>query len=338
MAKVTQSEDFTVSVVIVTYNSENTIERCLHSLFRQSMISNQVVVVDGGSSDSTIRIVNEMKEKSPFPISVIIEAGKTRGRCRNVGLEHCSGNFVAFLDSDCEAPFDWINNIVTAFRNSEESIRGVGGPYVPPERSPVFSKTTYHLLGILTGKLTAQFLRREDQERLVDALPGGNCAFSREAMLEVSGFDSSMDLCEDTDVSHRLGSRGYKLKFTPTLFVHHDWRGWKGLLPLASAAFSYGKGRVVASRSKDSLSPYGNALLFSALVLGALLELTLPFVSPIYLLLPGITILGYLAFCSLLMMKHKAFSVKAFLSPVVFLASYGLGMLSGVSKSRRKVD
>lgn len=325
-----KAESTTASVVIVTFNSENTIGPCLESIERQLITPNEIILVDGGSSDNTLGVIRAIKERSELHISVLVAERETRGFCRNLGLTHCSSEIVCFLDSDCKAPDGWLSNIIESFRESDSEIAGVGGPYVPPEGSPSFSKLTYQLLGLLTGKLTSQFLRRDDASRLVTALPGGNCAFSRSIVQKIDGFDAKMDICEDTEISTRLTSSGYKLKFTPSLFVYHDWKGWSGLRQLSSAAANYGKGRVLASLSKSSLFPYGFALLLLLLTLGGIIELSLVIYSLNYLILPVFTVAIYLAFCSVLMVRHKTFSTKALLSPVVFLVSYGMGIVKGV--------
>lgn len=280
-------------------------------------------------------MVAGMKEESKLPIILLTGVQGSRGRCRNVGLENCSGDIVAFLDSDCEAPSDWLGNVVTSMHNPSSGVKGVVGPYVPPIGSNVFSRATYHLLGASTGKLTAQFLRKEDGPKHVREMPCGNCAFEKRAVLEVGGFDSRLDYCEDVDMSSRLSSSGHRLLFVPSLFVYHDWNGWRGLSQLAFAAVKYGKGRAIASRIKPSLFPYGYLLLLAALFIGVAIELLLATLSPFYLMVPVGAAALYLVFCSTLMLRHRTFDVRAVLSPVVFLTSYGLGILSGSFQSKQ---
>lgn len=326
-----------VSVIIVTFNSEKTLERALASLFRQSILPFEVVMVDGDSSDSTSQIVVRMKEIASFPIIFVPGVRGSRGHCRNVGLEHSSGDIIAFLDSDCEAPSDWLSNIISSLRKSGTLVKGVGGPYVPPADSHGFSNTTYYLLGASTGRITAQFLRKEDREKHVMVMPGGNCAFEKSALLEAGGFDPRLDYCEDTDLSGKVSALGHKLLFVPSTFVYHDWKGWKGLLPLAFAAINYGKGRAVASRAKSSLFPSGYLMLLLLFAVSALTELFLVMLSPFYLMFPVLTAGCYLAFCFFIMMRYRAFNAKALLSPVVFLLSYGFGVLSGILEAKRNV-
>lgn len=318
-----------VSVIVLTYNSENTIRGALKSLAHQSARPKEVLVIDGGSADGTINAVETLRNTLEFPLLVLVADG-SKSLCRNIGLQHSSGEIVAFLDSDCEAPPDWLENLASVLCTSDARVKAVGGPYVPSTDSHNFSFATYHLLGVFSGKLTSQFLRVEDSARTVAAIPGGNCAFWRRALLEVGGFDPVLRACEDTDISDKLVSSGYSLLFLPSLYVYHHWKGWTGLLPLARLGLAWGEGRITASRVRASLFPYGYLAFLLLLGLGTATEAYLAATSSALVILPVMTVATYLTFCLFLMAKHKAYSTRAVLAPLVFLASYGAGIVKGI--------
>ena len=90
-----------VSVVIPTMNSETTILSALASLMANSLGPKvEVIVVDGGSTDSTLEIVNQYVGSSFFHLKVIRDGGSNAGESRNIGLRTASGKYVIFLDSD----------------------------------------------------------------------------------------------------------------------------------------------------------------------------------------------------------------------------------------------
>jgi glycosyltransferase involved in cell wall biosynthesis len=89
----------TISVVVPTFNSADTIRDCLESLLNQAIGPYEVIVVDGGSTDDTAKIASGCRgavvlrnHHSHFP-----------GSSRNLGGEVARGNVVLFLDSDCRA-------------------------------------------------------------------------------------------------------------------------------------------------------------------------------------------------------------------------------------------
>ena len=86
----------TVSVVVLTLNSEKYVERCLMSLVRQSFENFEVLIIDAGSSDDTLAIVSRFDERFKW-----LELPKSdMGAARNYGMRLSRGEYICFLDSD----------------------------------------------------------------------------------------------------------------------------------------------------------------------------------------------------------------------------------------------
>jgi glycosyltransferase involved in cell wall biosynthesis len=90
-----------ISIAMATYNGERYIAAQLESLAIQTILPNDLVVVDDGSTDKTVEIVKKFAKDSPFQI-VLIENGTTLGVMRNFmkAASYCSGELVAFCDQD----------------------------------------------------------------------------------------------------------------------------------------------------------------------------------------------------------------------------------------------
>lgn len=90
-----------VSVVIPVYNSEKNIHECLDSLLRQTYKDFELICVNDGSRDNSLSILNEYSEKdSRIRVITKENEGKGAASARNMGLEHATGEYVIFLDSD----------------------------------------------------------------------------------------------------------------------------------------------------------------------------------------------------------------------------------------------
>jgi len=91
-----------VSVLIPTYNSEKTICRALSSVFAQTLQPIEVIVVDDGSTDGTVSLVNSFCSGLKPAFLKVVELGSNYGvsHARNVGWDMAWGEFLAFLDSD----------------------------------------------------------------------------------------------------------------------------------------------------------------------------------------------------------------------------------------------
>jgi GT2 family glycosyltransferase len=102
-----------ISVIIPAYNSAKTLERCLRSIFSQTRAVEEIVIVDDGSLDDTLRVANNFSDGR---INIITQKNAGPGAARNAGIRACRCRLVAFLDADDE----WLPE------HLEYAIRGLG--------------------------------------------------------------------------------------------------------------------------------------------------------------------------------------------------------------------
>jgi glycosyltransferase involved in cell wall biosynthesis len=86
-----------VSVVIPTYNREDTIETTLYSVFSQTYKNFDIIIVDDNSTDKTRQIIQKHADKLKF---VLLNENGGGAKARNVGINESNAEFIAFLDSD----------------------------------------------------------------------------------------------------------------------------------------------------------------------------------------------------------------------------------------------
>lgn len=93
-----------ISVIIPMYNSEQTIVRCLDSVFKQSFDCEiEIIVINDGSTDSSSDIVSEyLNQKKQFNILLINQENGGVSKARNTGMKIAKGGYIALLDSDDE--------------------------------------------------------------------------------------------------------------------------------------------------------------------------------------------------------------------------------------------
>ena len=91
-----------VSIVIPVFNAEETIARCLHSIFSQTSIPKEIILVDDNSQDKSLKICRSFKSSEikilVFRNAINLGAGGTR----NVGMLNATMPFIMFCDAD-----DW---------------------------------------------------------------------------------------------------------------------------------------------------------------------------------------------------------------------------------------
>lgn len=93
-----------MSIIIPCYNEEYFIARCLESVVNQTLEDIEIIIVDDGSTDSTVLICDEFKNHYPNKIKVIHQENRGQGLARNAGLEIAKGEYIGFVDAD-----DWVD-------------------------------------------------------------------------------------------------------------------------------------------------------------------------------------------------------------------------------------
>ena len=92
------SEDL-ITIIIPVYNVEQYLERCLESVIRQSYKNLEIIIVNDGSTDSSLKITDEFKERD-HRITVINQSNAGLSAARNTGIAASNGKYLSFVDSD----------------------------------------------------------------------------------------------------------------------------------------------------------------------------------------------------------------------------------------------
>jgi len=190
-----------VSVVLLTKNSLATVRRSLDSVFQQTRKPNEVVVVDGGSTDGTLEVMRQ------YPVKLVLEPGLGFGHARNLGVETAEGDLVFFIDSDCYADPRWIEKILPHFNDPE--IAGVTGQTCLWNTGDDVAR----FLACVGGRLNMP-----TQHAYVKIAPTMNLALRRNVVLEDGGFDETLVRCEDTELTYKV-TRRYKILYEPEAVV-----------------------------------------------------------------------------------------------------------------------
>jgi glycosyltransferase involved in cell wall biosynthesis len=199
-----------VSVVIIAYNEEKHISAAIESVLNQTYENIEVIVVNDGSTDSTLATASQYEPR----IKLITQ--KNSGGCsspRNTGLNCASGQYVAFLDADDILVPEKIHMQIELFLEFK-SIGMVIGNYENfrgDEKYQNHFSTCPELLSkfhnsegkcILFNKGEAAALLISENFSIA-----GSPLYSRDALLELGGFDESLLACEDFNLIYRMAQR-----------------------------------------------------------------------------------------------------------------------------------
>ncbi|MHB9146740.1 MAG: glycosyltransferase family 2 protein [Symbiobacteriia bacterium] len=189
-----------VSVVMPAYNAERYIQQAISSVLRQTFPDLELIIVDDGSTDSTLQLSEEASRRDRRVIVRAVQHLGVEG-ARNLGIEIASGDWVAFLDSDDY----WLPTKLEAQLEFLEANPGVRltscyGRYVGPNG---------RRLGVVEIGPTSedQYRRALLRHNPIWLLTSGSTC-KRDDLLSAGGFDPSYDgAAEDLDLWTRLGER-----------------------------------------------------------------------------------------------------------------------------------
>lgn len=209
-----------LSVVIPAKNEAHKLVKCLDTLRRQSIKPDEVIVIDSGSTDGTIELVNK------YPEVTLIEIPPSEfnhGGTRNLGVERATGEYVLCTVQDAwGVDDDWIKKLFDGF--VDDDIVAVGGSQVVPHEkgaNPVAWFRSYS-----EPKLVVQRFSIEEFERLTPeakfracSLDNVNVLYKRDFLLN-NPFDRLME-GEDMKWAMDTYKKGYAVAFNQNARVYH---------------------------------------------------------------------------------------------------------------------
>jgi len=110
-----------ISIVIPVYNAENYLETCLEAILGQTFKDYEIICINDGSKDGSIKILNKYQEQYPAFIQIYSQKNQGQASARNVGVDKASGEYIAFLDADDLIEKDYLEILYTTAKkhNSE---------------------------------------------------------------------------------------------------------------------------------------------------------------------------------------------------------------------------
>jgi len=196
-----------VSIIIPALNEEKHIGLCLESITEniRDRTLYEVILVDNGSSDNTLKIAEKYKTK--LTLKILIKTNCNISKLRNMGVRHSKGNILAFLDADCTISKEWLNSAIPYF--NRQSCAAAGSSHeIPPGYSWV-------------AKTWDMVISKKRRVTETDNLPSGNMFVDKDKFNKVGGFDESLETNEDFDLCFRFRKCGFKLFSDPEISAFH---------------------------------------------------------------------------------------------------------------------
>lgn len=198
-----------ISIIIPVYNASHFLNKCLSSIQQSAYTSFEIIVVDDGSTDDSVKIAYEYGAK-------VLTLSKQSGpaAARNYGANEAQGDILLFVDSDIVIKKETIVQVADDFI-SKPDVAALFGSYDdnPSEHnfSSLYMNLRHHFVHQISNPEAATFW-------------AGCGAIRKEAFLAVNGFDSNKYIkpsIEDIEMGYRLKSMGYRIFLDKNIQVKH---------------------------------------------------------------------------------------------------------------------
>ncbi|WP_305045368.1 mycofactocin biosynthesis glycosyltransferase MftF [Geoalkalibacter sp.] len=252
-----------VSVVIPVLDRAEDLRKCLESLqqldYPQECL--EIIVVDDGSRDASPQVALE------FGARLVPSGGSGRGpaAARNRGVAVATGEILAFIDSDCTASPEWLNELLPSF--AEPDVAAVGGWVDGMNSRRALDRYERVMSSLNLGGRERNGKDGND----TFYLPSCNLLVRRTAFAIVEGFREDLHVGEDVDLTWRLRDCAYRIIYLPRGRVCHNHRS--RLWPFMKRRFDYGTSEGILQslhpqRRKKMLLPPGLCVALLLLMIG----------------------------------------------------------------------
>jgi cellulose synthase/poly-beta-1,6-N-acetylglucosamine synthase-like glycosyltransferase len=251
-----------VSIIIPVYNESKNIKKCLNQLYSSNYPKSlyEVVVVDDGSTDDTIKIVKTFKN-----VKIFQTAHKGKTVALNYGIRQAKSELIMLLDADTMLDSFALGKLVAPFK--EATVGATIGTYNVSNRKNLL--TAFQTIEYSYNNLVRMGFSRLFHDSVWFY---GAMSCYRKSVLENIGYIHSDILAEDMDIAIRLQNKGYNIvhvddAYSTTVvpqtigtFVKQRIRWWTGVLQSMrkNQSKSYKNIASKLSHSKDKRSKTNN--------------------------------------------------------------------------------
>lgn len=213
-----------VSLISTVFNERHTVGPWLESIRRQSRVPDEVVIVDGGSTDGTWEFLQEAAAKDPL-LSVHRDTGNI-SHGRNAAIGHARHELVAVTDAGCVVHPDWLRELVLPVETGSGTCSATA---FGPDFKGGDGLSAY-LIAAVTVPAPGEFGR--------DWLPSSrSVAFMKDAWRAAGGYPEWLPICEDIVFDMKLMKRGARFTYVRTPLVF--WRPRPTFTKLFKQLFLY---------------------------------------------------------------------------------------------------
>jgi glycosyltransferase involved in cell wall biosynthesis len=264
-----------VALVVTVRDEAGSLLDLLAAIDGQTLAPNEIVIVDGGSSDGSVKVLERWARSRPS-VTIASAPGASIPEGRNVAISKTSESIVAVTDAGCIPDRDWLYKLVAAL--DDPAVEVAMGFYRSAPRSR-FER--------LVDCLNLPDASEVDPEKFMPS--SRSVAFRRYVWEQVGGYPEWLPVGEDQWFDHRIVDAGYRRRFVPDAVVR--WRLRPDLRSFVRQYYRYawgdGASGMYPRRHALRFATYGSAVASLGVARRHPRLLTLPAVAALWWLRPS---------------------------------------------------
>lgn len=210
-----------ISYLVVSYNSEKHISKCITSILNQYDTDYEIIVIDNNSRDNTVSIITDLCTKNEKIKLITNKENIGYGNAISKTIGICKSEFLAILNADVVLDKQWAAALLSALR-SDEQIMSVSGTIYFPNGELQSTGGMMDKYGAVVQRESKIFHSRKIQTRSFFYNDGSSFMVRRKIFQETY-FDPRLFLYyEDVDLSWKIRMLNYKVEHIPTAISYHD--------------------------------------------------------------------------------------------------------------------
>lgn len=205
------------SLVSTVFNEKARLGEWINGIEQQTVLPDEIVIADAGSTDGTLEALENWKERSPISIQLIVEEGCNVARGRNLAIKKTKFDLIASTDFGCRYDINWLESIIAPFKN--ENVKIVGGNHTVDEISitSIAARANYILTNGYHTEMDKTFIPSSR-----------SIAYYKTVWINIGGYNENLTLAgDDLKFGKELLRNGYEIELSrdaKVYWLRHTYR------------------------------------------------------------------------------------------------------------------
>lgn len=196
-----------ITLIATVLNEGDNIHHVMRSIKAQTRQPDEIVIVDGGSTDNTVSIMQGYADE--LPLRVVVQSGCNISEGRNRAIDEASGDIIAVTDAGVKLTDHWLEQLTQPLLDHQDTVDVVAGFFLADPQT---------LFEVALGATTLPLQSEIDPATFLPS--SRSVAFRKAASDFIGGYPEWLDFCEDLIFDIRLQRTAKPFVFAPDALVY----------------------------------------------------------------------------------------------------------------------